>query len=405
MAKTVIVGVTGGIAAYKAAEIVRGLCKRGITVHILMTEAATRFVTPLTFQTLSGNPVVVDMFAEPRVWNVQHVAYAQRADLVLVAPATASTIGKLAAGMADDMVSATVLTTTAPVVLAPAMNSNMYNHPVVQANLRRLREIGYHIIAPGVGELACGDVGEGRLADVSQILDQVFLLLDRGQDLAGMTLLVTAGPTREYIDPVRFISNPASGKMGYALAEAARVRGGRVLLVTGPTTEQPPVGVEVVRVTTTAEMLEAVLDFFPKADIVLKAAAVSDYRPLSTAPQKIKKGEQQLQLTLERNPDILALLGSRKGDKILVGFAAETQEVLKHAQEKLRRKNLDLIVANDVSQAGAGFATDTNIATVIRRDGSIKEFPLLTKRELAHRILDEVVALLAARRGSPGEQK
>ena len=292
--KRVILGITGGIAAYKAAEVVRGLCTRGIEVHVLMTEAATRFITPLTMQTLSGNPVVVDMFAEPRVWNVQHVAYAKRADLVLVAPATASFIGRLAAGIADDMVCATILATTAPVLIAPAMNSQMYRHPAVQANLVRLRKMGYHLIAPDVGELACGDRGEGRLADVSQIIDQVLGHLQRKADLAGKRILVTAGPTREFIDPVRFISNPSSGKMGYALAAAARDRGAQVVLVSGPTAQVPPPGVEVIQVTTTAEMLAAVLEHFPQMDVVIKAAAVVDYRPQTTAEHKMKKGSESM---------------------------------------------------------------------------------------------------------------
>jgi phosphopantothenoylcysteine decarboxylase/phosphopantothenate--cysteine ligase len=375
--KRVIVGITGGIASYKAAEVVRGLCTKGIEVHVLMTEAATRFITPLTLQTLSGNPVVVDMFAEPRLWNVQHVAYAKKADLILVAPATASFIGRLTAGIADDMVSATILATTAPVVIAPAMNSQMYRHPAVQANLNRLREMGYQLIAPGVGELACGDRGEGRLAEVSQIIDQVLGHLLRKADLAGKNLLVTAGPTREYIDPVRFISNPASGKMGYALAAAARDRGAEVVLVSGPTAQLPPPGVKVSRVTTTAEMLAAVLEHFPAMDVVIKAAAVVDYRPQTRASQKLKKGSEQYVLTLERNPDILKILGERKGDKILVGFAAETQDLIENAREKIKAKNLDLIVANDVGQRGAGFGTDTNIAAIIHRDGTIKEIPPL----------------------------
>ncbi|HHY36263.1 MAG TPA: bifunctional phosphopantothenoylcysteine decarboxylase/phosphopantothenate--cysteine ligase CoaBC [Firmicutes bacterium] len=397
--KRVIVGITGGIAAYKAAEVVRGLCTRGIEVHVLMTEAATRFITPLTMQTLSGNPVVVDMFAEPRLWNVQHVAYARRADLVLVAPATASFIGRLAAGIADDMVCATILATKAPVVIAPAMNSQMYRHPAVQANLDRLRDMGYHLIAPEEGELACGERGEGRLAEVARIIAEVLKHLERKADLAGKNIMITAGPTREYIDPVRFVSNPSSGKMGYALAGAARDRGARVVLVSGPTALRPPSGVQVIPVTTTAEMLAAVLEHFPEMDVVIKAAAVVDYRPQTTAEQKLKKGSDKLVLTLERNPDILKLLGERKGDKILVGFAAETQSLVENAREKIKAKNLDLIVANDVGQRGAGFGTDTNIATIIRRDGTMREIPLCSKQELAHHILDEVVALTGGERG------
>jgi phosphopantothenoylcysteine decarboxylase/phosphopantothenate--cysteine ligase len=395
--KTVIVGVTGGIAAYKAAEVVRGLIKKGINVHVLLTEAATRFVTPLTFQTLSGNPVVVDMFAEPKVWNVQHVAYAQQADLIIVAPATAATISRLAMGLADDMITATVMATTAPVLIAPAMNNQMYQHPTVKVNLTKLQAYGYEIVAPGVGELACGDWGEGRLASIDLILAQAEAILARKTDLAGKKFLITAGPTREFIDPVRFLSNPATGKMGYALAEAARNRGADVVLISGPTTEEPPAGVKVVPVISAEEMLQAVLNYFNEAEIVIKAAAVSDYRPVTTAAEKIKKGGDKLQLTFERNPDILQLLGERKQGKILVGFAAETWEVMAHAREKLERKNLDLIVANNIKQTGAGFATNTNIATIIRRDGSKKQLSLMIKRELAHHILDEVAMLLNER--------
>lgn len=397
MGKTVIVGVTGGIAAYKAAEVVRGLIKKGINVHVLLTEAATRFVTPLTFQTLSGNPVVVDMFAEPKVWNVQHVAYAQQADLIIVAPATAATISRLAMGLADDMITATVMATTAPVLIAPAMNNQMYQHPTVKVNLTKLQAYGYEIVAPGVGELACGDWGEGRLASIDLILAQAEAILARKTDLAGKKFLITAGPTREFIDPVRFLSNPATGKMGYALAEAARNRGADVVLISGPTTEEPPAGVKVVPVISAEEMLQAVLNYFNEAEIVIKAAAVSDYRPVTTAAEKIKKGGDKLQLTFERNPDILQLLGERKQGKILVGFAAETWEVMAHAREKLERKNLDLIVANNIKQTGAGFATNTNIATIIRRDGSKKQLSLMIKRELAHHILDEVAMLLNER--------
>lgn len=393
MMRTVIVGVTGSIAAYKAAEVVRGLIKQGLQVLVMMTERATQFITPLTLQTLSKNPVVVDMFDKYQPGNVKHIAYAKQADLVLVVPATAATIGRLATGIADDMIGATILATDAPVFLAPAMNNRMYKHPIVQNNFKRLEGIGYQIITPDIGSLACGDMGDGRLADVTHILEQVLSRLDTQTDLTGKSILVTAGPTREFIDPVRFISNPSTGKMGYALARAAAERGARVVLVSGPTAEEPPAGIEVLKVTTAIEMLETVKEYFPGVDIVIKAAAVVDYRPASTAKQKIKKGDAQLQLTLERNPDILELLGSRKGEKILVGFAAETQDLLENAREKLQRKNLDLIVANDLGRVGAGFSSDTNIASVLHRDGRIVKFPLCTKIRLAHLILDEVLTI------------
>ncbi len=396
MAKTVIVGITGSIAAYKAAEVVRGLSKQGMEVHVMMTEGACKFITPLTLETLSGNPVAVDMFSEYQREKVPHIAYAKQADLVIIVPATAATIGRLATGIADDMIGATVLATRAPVLLAPAMNSQMYNHPLVQNNLQRLEEIGYEVITPALGELACGDVGDGRLADVSHILEQVIGKLGGQNDFQGKNILVTAGPTREFIDPIRFISNPSSGKMGYALAQAAADRGANVVLISGPTGEKPPTKGKGVRVTTAAEMLQEVMKNFPKMDIVIKAAAVADYRPQSRAVQKIKKGDGQIQLSLEKNPDILKLLGSRKGEKILVGFAAETQDLVKNAREKLTGKNLDLIVANDVGQAGAGFSTDTNIAHVLHRDGRVVEFPLGTKTQLAHLILDEVLSIAGA---------
>ncbi len=393
MVKTVIVGITGSIAAYKAAEVVRGLCKQGLKVQVMMTERATQFITPLTLETLSGNPVVVDMFGKYQQGKVQHITLAKQADLVLIVPATAATIGRLATGIASDMIGATILATQAPVFLSPAMNSQMYKHPIVQDNLKHLREIGYQIITPAVGPLACGDIGDGRLADVSHIIEQVISHLDAQTDLVGKNILVTAGPTREFIDPVRFISNPSSGKMGYALARAAAGRGAEVVLVSGPTAEQPPAGVKVSKVTTAVEMLREVMEHYPGMDIIIKAAAVVDYRPVSTAMQKIKKRDAELQLTLERNPDILELLGGQKGQKILVGFAAETQDLLKNAREKLQRKNLDLIVANDIGRAGAGFSTDTNIASVLHRDGRIVELPLCSKTQLAHLILDEIISI------------
>lgn len=395
--RCVVLGVSGGIAAYKAVEVASRLRKLGATVYVVMTRAAANFVTPLTFREISGNPVVTSMWDEPKQWNVEHIALATRADLFLVAPATANVIGKLAAGIADDMLTTTLLATKAPVVLAPAMNCNMYLNPLVQANIARLTGLGYHFIPPDEGPLACGVEGPGRLPEPAAIVDRVAALLDAGGELAGRKVLVTAGPTREAIDPVRYISNHSSGKMGYAIARAAAARGAATVLVTGPTELAPPPGVKVARVETAAEMMAAVLAEYEDCDVVVKAAAVADYRALAPAGQKIKKKDDELTLTLAKNPDILAELGRRKRDQVLVGFAAETEELVAHAREKLERKNLDLIVANDVTLPGAGFGADTNIVKLLYRDGRAEEFGRMAKDELAGIILDKICDLLTNR--------
>ncbi len=392
--KEIILGVTGSIAVYKAVEVLRELMKRGARVTCVMTASAQRFVAPMTFQTLSRQIVITDMFTLDYEARIGHISTAERADLLLVAPATANIIGKFAHGIADDFLTNLFLATTAPVLIAPAMNTSMYEHPNVQANIKKLKGLGVRFVEPAYGELACGIEGRGRLAEVSDIVKAGEDVLTIRRDLEGRTVLVTAGPTQEPIDPVRFITNRSSGKMGYALASAARDRGARVVLVSGPTSLEPPSDVEYIPVITTEEMRRAVLERFEGADIVIKAAAVADYRPARSAPSKIKKEEGTLKIELERNPDILAELGGKKGGKVLVGFAAETEDLLKNAEEKLRKKNLDLIVANDVSKEGAGFSADTNLVKILDREGNVEEFPLLSKREVAEIVLDRVVAIL-----------
>jgi len=387
--KEIILGVTGSIAAYKAVEILRELTRRGAAVTVVMTESAQRFVTPLTFETLSRRPVLTDLFTLEYDKQIGHVASAGRADLVLVAPATANTIAKCAHGLADDFLSNIYLSSTCPVLLAPAMDLEMYAHPAVQENLSRLKGRGVSVVEPEYGELASGLIGRGRLAELSAILQAVEDLLHRQGDLKGETVLVTAGPTQEPLDPVRYISNRSSGKMGFAIAQAARDRGAHVMLVSGPTFLPTPHGVARTDVTTAEEMYHAVLDRLDETTILIMAAAVADYRPSSQAAQKIKKREA-MTVELVRNPDILAEAGRRKRSQILVGFAAETEELIQNAREKLAKKNLDLIVANDIR---VGFGGETNRVTILDRQGSVEELPELTKREAAHRILDRVVAL------------
>ncbi len=392
--QTIVIGVAGGIAAYKAVEIVSRLKKAGYTVYVIMTKAATEFVTPLTFREISGNPVVADMWEEPKTWNVQHIALASRADLFLIAPATANIVGKIANGIADDMLTTTVMATKAPIILAPAMNTNMYLNPITQQNLNKLAGLGYHIVEPASGMLACGVDGPGRLPEPADIVKKVKSLLQGNRDLAGKRVLVTAAGTREPIDPVRYIGNHSSGKMGYALAEAAAARGAEVILVSGPSSLACPAGITVTKVETAAQMREAVLAEFDTVDVVIKAAAVADYRPETAADQKIKKTGNTLTLSMVKNPDILRELGERKKHQLLIGFAAETQELLSHAQEKLIKKNLDMIVANDVTLPGAGFNTDTNIVRVIHKNGQIEELPQLTKRQVAEILIDKICVML-----------
>lgn len=398
--KRVVFGVCGGIAAYKAAAAVSRLVQEGLDVHVVMTRAATAFVTPLTFEVLSGNPVHTDLFTSQRLGRVDHVTLARTADLCVVAPATANLVGKLAAGIADDFLTTVLVGSAAPVLLFPAMEEHMYRSEAVQANLARLRARGVRVVEPETGRLASGAEGLGRLPEPDAIVDRVLAELRRRRDLEGLHVLVTAGPTREPLDPVRFLSNPSTGRMGFAVAAAARDRGARVTLVTGPTEVAPPEGVTRVVVETAEEMMEAVLSRFEAADVVIKTAAVSDYRPAERSPRKIKKSDAPLTVTLVRNPDILAALGQRKGRRILVGFAAETDEPVEHALRKLREKGLDLIVVNDVTEPGAGFAVETNRVLIIDARGRVEELPLLSKREVADRLLDAVRELLPAR-GTP----
>ncbi len=391
--KKILLGVTGGIAAYKAVEVVSRLRKAGAEVRVVMTREATEFVTELTFREISGNPVAVDMWAPVQHWNVAHIALAEWADAVLVAPATANIIAKAALGVADDMLSTTLLAVTAPVFFAPAMNCNMYAHPATQKNLDILVERGLHIIPPGTGKLACGTEGPGRLAEPADIVVALEAFFAEGAQLSGVKVLVTAAGTIEPIDPVRYIGNRSSGRMGYALAEEAVARGAEVVLVSGPSALKPPSGLKkFVSVETAAEMREAVLREAETSCIVIKAAAVADYHPKHVSEQKIKKNDEELSILLEKNPDILKELGQRKRpEQILVGFAAETQNLLQYAREKIEKKNLDFIVANDVTKPGAGFNTTTNTVKIIARDGSIEEVPLMTKREIAKRIFDCVL--------------
>ena len=392
--KCVVVGVTGGIAAYKACEVVSRLKKLNADVRVIMTRNATEFVQPLTFQSLSHNPVSVDTFANIQTWEIEHIALAQRADLFIIAPATANIIGKLACGIADDMLSTTVMATRAPVLIAPAMNTAMLENPATQQNIRTLKSRGMRMIAPGVGMLACGTSGAGRMSEPEQIVAAAVEALRPREDFAGLAVVVTAGPTAEPLDPVRFITNRSSGKMGYALAAAARARGADVTLISGPTALDAPAGVNVVRIRTTQELYDAVMAN-AGADVVIQAAAPADYRAREVSPTKIKRTGETLMVELVPNPDIAAALGERKrAGQTLVGFAAETNDVVANAQGKLRRKSLDLIVANDVTRAGAGFDVDTNIITLIDAE-STRELPLMTKREAADRILDRVLELRA----------
>jgi len=388
--KNIVVGVAGGIAVYKVVDIVSRLKKQGANVYVIMTHAAANFVTPLTFREISGHPVVVDMWAETTNWNVEHIALATAADLFLLVPATGNCIGKIANGIADDMLSTTVMATKAPVVLAPAMNTNMYLNPIVQQNITKLTQLGYHFIEPGCGVLACGTEGIGRLPEPEVIIGKVIEILNSKKDFVDKKILITAGGTQEAIDPVRYIGNRSSGKMGYALASVALARGAEVILVSGPTYLVPPPGVVVHYVESAAQMRDVVLAQFPDSDIVLKAAAVADYRPQTQSPDKIKKNSTTLNLILEKTPDILFELGQLKKHQILIGFAAETQHLLAHAQEKLSRKKLDMIVANDITLPGAGFNVDTNIVKLLYRDGHMEELPKMSKTQLAEVILDKI---------------
>ncbi len=400
--KKIVLGVTGCIAVYKAAELVRQLVKQEADVHVVMTESARQFMAPLTFQTLTGNPVITELFTLYEERKISHITMAQRGDVLVVAPATANIIGKAASGIADDILSTVLIATRRPVLFAPAMNEGMWDNPVTQRNVRMLKDLGRRFVEPASGDLACGDYGRGRLADIADIVDEIEGMLSPS-DFTGTTALVTAGPTQEFIDPVRFISNPSSGKMGYAIARALRHRGADVVLVTGPTTLAVPRGVHAVKVLSAQEMAAAVEKHFPEADVIIKSAAVADYRPRVVAMHKVKKRDGAPSLDLERTTDILAGLGKKKGARILVGFAAETQDVLANARDKLEQKNLDLIVANDVGGCDSGFGSDMNKVTLLLRGGDSVDVPAMNKQDLAHRILDCVAGIRKTQGDIPDE--
>ncbi len=388
--KKITVGIAGGIAAYKTAELVSSLVKCGADVRVVMTASAQQFIGPVTFSALTNNPVYTDMFVTPHVGGVTHIDLAQNTDLLVVAPATANIIAKAAHGIADDLLSAVVIAAGCPVMFCPAMNTQMYQNPVVQQNIKKLRQLGYCFVGPNSGKLACGTSGKGRMSEPQEIFKQIKNIFAPG-DLSGLNVLVTAGPTREPLDPVRYLTNRSSGKMGYSLAKAAFERGAKVTLISGPVSLTNPSGIEVENVETAEQMYNAVLAHFDSADIVIKSAAVADYRPKQVAAKKIKKHEQALVLELEKNPDILAELGRRKKNQTLVGFAAETDNAEEYARQKLQQKNLDLLVLNNVRMPGAGFDVDTNIVTVMHKNGRVIELPLMSKLEAAGYILDEIL--------------
>ncbi|GAB6152378.1 bifunctional phosphopantothenoylcysteine decarboxylase/phosphopantothenate--cysteine ligase CoaBC [Desulfosporosinus burensis] len=392
--RKILVGVTGGIAAYKAAEVVSRLRKLNAEVHVAMTKSATEFITPLTLQSLSANPVCVDMFDEPKRWNVEHIALAEHVDAVIVAPATANILAKMTTGLADDFLSTVLLATRVPIFVAPAMNQAMYHHPATQANLTRLQERGIKIIGPGTGFQACGTEGVGRMSEAIEIVESLAQFFSGSDWLKGKKVLVTAGGTQEPLDPVRYLGNRSSGRMGYAIAQALQEVGAETVLISAPTDLPTPQGVTRVSVQTALEMYDAVLERFPEVDVVIKAAAVADYRPAVLAEQKIKKDGTKRTIELVPNPDILAELGRKKTSQILIGFAAETENLLANAQGKMLRKNVNLLVANDVTKQGAGFGSPTNIVSFLFPDGRRIDFPQMSKLEVARNLVGEIANLL-----------
>ena len=392
MSKCVVIGVTGGIAVYKALDVISALRKKDIEVHVIMTESASKFVNPLTFQSISQNMVVTDMFAEPKAWEIQHISLAQKADLMLIAPATANVIGKISNGIADAMLSTTVMATKAKVLIAPAMNTNMYQNQIVQNNISKLKDFGYKFIEPASGRLACGDIGIGKLADVNTIVERVIEELeDKEQDLLGKKVLVSAGPTIAPIDPVRYITNRSTGKMGYAIAKEARDRGAEVILVSGPTNLEPPKNVKIINIKTNEEMKKEILQNFKWADIVIKSAAVADYKPKEYSKEKIKKGEGDLNICLTRDNDILKFLGEIKTHQVLVGFAAESDNVLENAERKLKNKNLDFIVANDITSSDTGFGSEDNKVVILSKNNEKLELEKMSKKKVASNIFDMIL--------------
>ncbi|HJF52561.1 MAG TPA: bifunctional phosphopantothenoylcysteine decarboxylase/phosphopantothenate--cysteine ligase CoaBC [Butyricicoccus pullicaecorum] len=391
--KNVVLCITGGIAAYKAADLTSRLRKLGAQVYIIMTESATHFITPLTLEVLSEHRVVTDMFDRTFTWEVEHISLAKRADVFVIAPATANIIGKAAHGIADDMVSTTLMATKAPMVIAPAMNTNMYENPIVQQNIALLKARGVSFVEPASGRLACGDTGKGKLADPADIAHAIEAAATP-HDLEGLSVLVTAGPTREAMDPVRFISNHSTGKMGYAIAQRAQMRGAKVTLVSGPVALDAPANVSVISITSAMEMHDAVMEQLPHQDWVIKAAAVGDYRPETQADDKLKKKADEMSVALVKNPDILKEIGMQKrDDQTVCGFSMETRDLIENSRAKLEGKNCDMLVANNLKTAGAGFAHDTNVATLLYRDGSSEPLSLMQKDSLADIVLDRMLAL------------
>jgi phosphopantothenoylcysteine decarboxylase / phosphopantothenate---cysteine ligase len=399
--KNIVLGITGGIAAYKAAELTRALIKAGAQVRVIMTRSATEFIGPLTLQTLSQGPVYTDLFTPADQYNMAHIALADWADAFVIAPATGNIIGKIASGIADDLLSTTIMAQNNPTLICPAMNDKMLANPVVADNIRKLRAFGYVVMESGFGELACKTSGSGRLPEIGEILDTIESLLTP-KDFTGEHLLITAGPTEEPLDPVRYITNLSSGKMGYALAMAAHHRGAKVTLISGPTKLAAPPVERIIFVRTALEMYHAVMDHYSKATVIIKAAAVADYRPKSTASEKIKKDKGLSCIELARNPDIIAEIGAKKKKGVLVGFAMETQDLLAHARQKMLKKNMDMIVANSLREEGAGFQTDTNIITIIDKNGKTVKLDKMTKKDAAHRILDHV-RTFCKKKGSRGK--
>ncbi len=392
--KTVVVGVCGGIAAYKVVEVVSRLKKLKAEVHVIMTKSAESFVAPLTFQSLSNNYVVRDMFSEPKNWEVEHISLARKADLIVVAPATGNVIGKVAGGIADDMLTTTIMAAQVPVLFVPAMNHAMYANPILKSNISKLEKLGYMFMEPGTGAMAAeGEHGKGRLPEPGHIVERLLDILLPDRDMEGIKVLVTAGPTREAIDPVRYISNRSSGKMGYSLAEAALKRGARVTLVSGPVSIPCPHGAELIRVVSAQEMHSEVMKAYAGFDMLIMVAAVADYRCAEISPDKIKKTGDDMTIRLVKNPDIARDLGKVKGRRLLVGFSAETENLLSNAKSKLKDKNMDMIAANDVSAEDAGFDSDTNIVKLVKRDGCLVELPKMSKKDVAHKILDEALIL------------
>jgi phosphopantothenoylcysteine decarboxylase / phosphopantothenate---cysteine ligase len=392
--KNVIIGICGGISAYKVVDVVSKLKKLNANVTVIMTKNATKFVSPLTLRAISHEPVITDMFAEPDNWDTEHISLAQKADLFVIAPATANILGKIAGGVADDMLSTTIMATDAPVLFVPAMNTGMYENPIVQENIAKLKRYGYLIMEPGTGLMACGTSGKGRLPEPQEIIDEVIKVMTPNMDLMGIKILITAGPTVEAIDPVRFISNRSSGKMGYAIAHNALQRGAEVLMISGPVNIEPPAGVDLISVTTADEMYEAVMSNFKTCDVMIMMAAVADYRSESVEAKKIKKTSDEMTIRLIKNHDIAAELGKVKGTRILVGACAETENLLENANKKIKSKNFDLIMANDVTLEGAGFGIDTNIVQIVSADGTTIALPIMSKIEVASHLLTYIVDLI-----------